>query len=79
MKPLVECCIQNLSKKKHLLEKDPLIQQTTDFITYPCLNHCSLCAKQNYVLFEGEILASETLEKLQETIIKHAVEWTESI
>lgn len=75
MKPLVECCIQNLSRETHSLEEDPLIQKMTDFIIYPCLNQCSLCAKKNYVLFEGEILATETSTKLQKAIIEQAIEW----
>lgn len=75
MNPLIECCVQNLSKGAELLVSDSFIQENSDLITYSCLSNCVLCSQKFYVLFEGERIIGDTPELLLDKIKKAINEW----
>lgn len=79
MKPLIECCEQNLAKGGEQLLNDSFIEENGDIITYSCMNECVLCGQTFFVLFEGERIISDTPEKLVENIKKAMLRWQEEM
>ena len=64
MNPLIECCQQNLAKNDQSLLSDEFINANADVVTYSCMNECNLCARNNYALFEGELVIADSSEEL---------------
>lgn len=79
MNPLIECCEQNIAKGNQLLLTDGFINENTDVITYSCMNECKLCAKYDFVLFEGERLIANSPEELKVKIDQAILNWQNEI
>ncbi|MBP2100740.1 DUF1450 domain-containing protein [Enterococcus rivorum] len=75
MNPLIECCEQNLAKNNQSLFSDEFINVNADVVTYSCMNQCSLCARNNYALFEGELIIAESSEELIEKLKVMILAW----
>lgn len=75
MRPLVEFCVNNLTDDvieiKEKLEKD----YSLDVIEYDCLGNCTICARQPYVLVNGEIVRGENAKELLIKIYETIEEW----
>ncbi|MBP2002074.1 uncharacterized protein YuzB (UPF0349 family) [Paenibacillus shirakamiensis] len=80
MRPIIEFCTNNMNfgtdEVMEKLEQNP----EYDVIEYGCLTNCGQCACTPFVLFNGEILESDTADQLYDTImskIKELDAWLE--
>jgi uncharacterized protein YuzB (UPF0349 family) len=70
MRPIIEFCASNMhhgtDKVMKALEQNP----DYDVIEYGCLGNCGQCYMEPYALLNGEIIAAESADLLQERILE---------
>ncbi|WP_151737208.1 YuzB family protein ['Paenibacillus yunnanensis' Narsing Rao et al. 2020] len=74
MRPIIEFCASNLGsgtlQLKEKLEQNP----EYDVVEYGCLNNCGECYLRPFAMVDGEIIAAETPEELEEAIAAYIKE-----
>ena len=75
MKPLLECCDQNLANGTRALLEKSGINLRVDLVTYSCMNECVICAQFYSALFEGEPIVDATLEGFEEKLLQKIADW----
>ncbi|WP_159886366.1 YuzB family protein [Paenibacillus puerhi] len=69
MRPIIEFCASNMhhgtDKLMHALEANP----DYDVLEYGCLGNCGECYLFPFALVNGEIVAGETAEALEQAVL----------
>lgn len=68
MRPIIEFCTNNMHHGTERLMKKLEQNPDYDVIEYGCLGNCGECYLAPYALVNGEVVASATVEQLENDI-----------
>jgi uncharacterized protein YuzB (UPF0349 family) len=68
MRPIIEFCTNNMHHGTEKLMKKLEQNPDYDVIEYGCLGNCGECYLAPYALVNGEVVATATVEQLEEEI-----------
>lgn len=68
MRPIIEFCTNNMHHGTEKLMKELERNPEYDVIEYGCLGNCGECYLLPFALVNGEIVAAETVQGLEEAI-----------
>jgi len=80
MRPIIEFCVSNMHHGTDLVMKKLEHNPAYDVIEYGCLGNCGECYLFPFAYVNGDIVAAETIDELEDKIMQEirAVEDLES-
>lgn len=69
-KPMIEFCASNMHHGTDRIMKIFEEDDAFEVIEYGCLGNCGECYEFPFALVEGKIVAAESVDQLQEKILK---------
>lgn len=70
MRPIIEFCASNMHHGTDRIMKELEKNPDYDVLEYGCLGNCGECYLFPYALVNGEIVAAETADALQDAILE---------